>query len=82
MVTASSVDGRGGGNGDIIESTDQRSFLQMELLIGSGISNPKINFQFHVYIICFMTKEVNLRNEYRIGTLPFMLRFANYEGYV
>ena len=51
------------------------------LLIGSGISNAKLisNFMF-AHIICFMTKPANLRNEYRIGTLTFVLRFADYEG--
>ena len=39
----------------------------MQSRIGSGISNPEINFQFHVCIICFMTKAANLRNEYRMG---------------
>ena len=53
----------------------------MKLRIGSGVSNPEINFQFHVCIISFMTKAANLRNEYRIGTFTFMLRFANDEGY-
>ena len=52
----------------------------MKLRIGSWISNPEINFQFHVCIIS-MTKAANHQNEYRIGTLPFMLRFANDEGY-
>ena len=43
----------------------------MELRIGSGISNPEINFHFHVFIICFNTIAANLPNVYRIGTLPF-----------
>ena len=53
----------------------------MESRIGFSISNPEINFQFHVCTICFLTKAANLRNECRIGTLTFMLRFANYECY-